>query len=119
MLDGVYRSHADGVPEFIEAAAPTEEALRALLQTVIARLMKLLTRRGVLVEDDASCTSPSRIPMARRRAAAPAAGGDGDVLHRLRPARRTQGADPERGDAARGRSAPAPVRRHRRVSAFT
>ena len=52
MLDGVYRSHADGVPEFIEAAAPTEEALHALLQTVIARLMKRLTRRGVLLGDD-------------------------------------------------------------------
>jgi hypothetical protein len=44
VLDGVYRSHADGVPEFIEAAAPTEEALHAPLPTVIARLMKRLTR---------------------------------------------------------------------------
>jgi hypothetical protein len=48
----VYRSHADGVPEFIEVAAPTEEGLHELLQTVIARLMRLPTRRGVLVEDD-------------------------------------------------------------------
>jgi hypothetical protein len=47
----VYRSDAEGVPEFIEAAAPTDEALHALLHTVIARLMKMLTRRGVLVED--------------------------------------------------------------------
>jgi hypothetical protein len=52
VLGGVDRSHADRVPEFIEAAARTEEALHALLQTVIARLMKLLTCRGVLVEDD-------------------------------------------------------------------
>ena len=52
LADGVYRSHADGVPEFIEVAAPTEEGLHELLQTVIARLMTLLTRRGVLVEDD-------------------------------------------------------------------
>jgi hypothetical protein len=51
VLDGVYRSDAEGVPEFIEAAAPTDEALHALLHTVIARLMKMLTRRGVLVED--------------------------------------------------------------------
>ena len=48
----MYRSHADGVPEFIEVAAPTEEGLHELLQTVIARLMTLLTRRGGLVEDD-------------------------------------------------------------------
>jgi hypothetical protein len=52
VLDGVYRSHAEGAAEFIEAAAPTEEELHALLHTVIARLMKMLTRRGVLVQDD-------------------------------------------------------------------
>ncbi len=53
VLYGVYCSGADGVPECIEVAAPTEEGLHALLQTVIARLMKLLTRWGVLLEDDA------------------------------------------------------------------
>jgi hypothetical protein len=68
VLDGVYRSGADGVPELIEAAAPTEEELHALLQTIIARLMKLLTRQGVLVADDGSRTSPSRIPRMWRRA---------------------------------------------------
>ncbi|MCA3223756.1 MAG: transposase, partial [Burkholderiales bacterium] len=51
VLDGVYRCGADGVPTFVEAGAPTDDQLHALLQTVIARLMKLLTRRGVLVED--------------------------------------------------------------------
>ncbi len=51
VLDGVYRSHADGAPGFVEADASTDEELRALLQTVIARLMKMLTRRGVLVDD--------------------------------------------------------------------
>jgi Putative transposase len=49
--DGVYRSGSDGVPSFVEAGAPTDDELRALLQTVITRLMKMLTRRGVLVED--------------------------------------------------------------------
>jgi hypothetical protein len=51
VLGGVYRSDAEGVAEFIEAAAPTDEELHELLHTVIARLMKMLTRRGVLVED--------------------------------------------------------------------
>jgi len=51
VLDGVYRCGADGVPDFIEAGAPADEELHALLQTIIARLMKMLTRRGVLVED--------------------------------------------------------------------
>lgn len=51
VLDGVYCCDADGSPAFIEADAPTDDELHALLQTVIARLMKMLTRRGVLVED--------------------------------------------------------------------
>jgi hypothetical protein len=49
VLDGVYRCGADGVPDFIEAGAPTDEGLHALLQTVMAWLMKVLTRRGELV----------------------------------------------------------------------
>lgn len=51
MLDGVYRCAADGSPIFVEAAAPTDDELHALLQTVATRLMEMLTRRGVLVED--------------------------------------------------------------------
>jgi hypothetical protein len=51
VLDGVYRCDTAGAPIFVEAAAPTDEELHALLQTVIARLMKMFTRRGVLVED--------------------------------------------------------------------
>ena len=47
----MYRCDADGVPGFIEAGAPTDDELGALLHTIIARLMKMLTRRGVLVED--------------------------------------------------------------------
>jgi hypothetical protein len=51
VLDGTYRCDANGAPAFAEAGAPTDEELRALLHTVIARLMKMLTRRGVLVQD--------------------------------------------------------------------
>ena len=51
MLDGVYRCSADGVPAFVEVGAPTDDELHALLQTVITRLMKMLTRRGVLIEE--------------------------------------------------------------------
>ena len=53
MLDGVYR-RTDGEPVFVEVPAPTDEALQALLYKIIARLMKLLTRRGVLVEEEGS-----------------------------------------------------------------
>jgi hypothetical protein len=51
VLDGVYRCDADGVSVFVEVVAPTDYELHALLQTLITRLMKLLMRRGVLVED--------------------------------------------------------------------
>jgi hypothetical protein len=47
----VYRCAADGVPQFVEVGSPTDDEVHALLQTLIARLMKMLTRRGVLVED--------------------------------------------------------------------
>ncbi len=41
----------DGVPTFVEARAPTADEPNALLQTRIARPMKLLTRRGLLIEE--------------------------------------------------------------------
>jgi hypothetical protein len=51
LLDGVYRRGADGVPQFVEVGSPTDDEVHALLQIIIARLIKMLTRRGVLVED--------------------------------------------------------------------
>jgi hypothetical protein len=51
VLDGVYRCGADGLPDFVEVDAPTEDELHALLQIVITRITKLLTRRGVLIEE--------------------------------------------------------------------
>jgi hypothetical protein len=46
-----YRCGADGAPTFVEVGAPTDDELHVLLHTVITRLMKMLTRRGVLVKD--------------------------------------------------------------------
>ena len=51
VLDGVYRRGTQGMPEFVEVPAPTDEALQAVLHKIITRTMKLLTRLGVLVED--------------------------------------------------------------------
>ena len=51
VLDGVYRRGADGAPEFVEAPAPSDEALQAVLHKIITRMMKLLTRRGALIEE--------------------------------------------------------------------
>ena len=56
VLDGVYRRSAEGAPVFVEARAPTDEAQQAVLHKIIIRLMKLLTRRGVLVEEEGSTT---------------------------------------------------------------
>ena len=54
VLDGVYRRGADVAPEFVEVPAPTDEVLQTVLHKIITRLMKLLTRRGVLVEEEGS-----------------------------------------------------------------
>jgi len=51
VLDGVYR-RTDGESVFVEGPTPTDEELQALLHKIIKRLMKLLTRRGVLVEEE-------------------------------------------------------------------
>ncbi len=45
------RCGADGTPTFVEVGAPTDDELHALLQRVITRLMKVLTRPGVLIEE--------------------------------------------------------------------
>jgi hypothetical protein len=101
VLDGVYRCRADGAPGFVEAGAPTDEELRALLHTVIARLMKVLTRRGVLVEE-----------MGQAWLAEPDA--DGEEARTLRPLQ----AAAVTLQAAPGQwpgPSPAAVRRHRGV----
>ncbi len=72
VLDGVYRCGADGVPVFVQAGAPSDDELHALLHTVIARLMKMLTRHGVLIEE-----------MGQTYLADPNA--DGDEARTLRP----------------------------------
>ncbi len=73
LLDGAYRCGADGVPEFVEVGSPTDNEVHALLQAIITRrLMKMLTRRGVLVED-----------MGRTYLAEPDA--DGEQARTLRP----------------------------------
>ena len=54
VLDGVYRRGIEGVPGFVEVPEPTDEALQSVLHKIITRLMKLLTRRGVLVEEEGS-----------------------------------------------------------------
>ncbi|MEN9417296.1 MAG: hypothetical protein RI988_916 [Pseudomonadota bacterium] len=65
VLDGVYRCGADGAPTFVETEAPTDDELHALLQTVITRLMKMLTRRGVLVEDMGQTWLAALVPRPR------------------------------------------------------
>ena len=54
VLDGVYRCGTEGTPEFVEVPSPTDGALQAVLHKIITRMMKLLTRRGVLVEEEGS-----------------------------------------------------------------
>ncbi|MCA3438423.1 MAG: transposase [Rhodobacter sp.] len=51
VLDGAYRVGRDGRPCFVAATAPTPAQLQALLAAMIARLMRLFVRRGVLVAE--------------------------------------------------------------------
>jgi hypothetical protein len=50
VLDGVYRT-TEGVPAFHPVPAPTAEELQALLTRLMKRLMKFLTRKGFLIEE--------------------------------------------------------------------
>lgn len=51
VLDGVYRCDTEGEAVFVEVPAPTDEALQTVLHKIITRMMKLLARKGVLVEE--------------------------------------------------------------------
>jgi len=51
VLDGVYRCDTEGEPVFAEVPSPTDEVLQTVLRQIITRLMKLLTCKGVLVEE--------------------------------------------------------------------
>jgi hypothetical protein len=50
VLDGGYRT-TEGLPVFHEVRAPTAEQLQTLLARIITRLMKFLTRKGFLIEE--------------------------------------------------------------------
>ncbi len=50
VLDGVYRT-TEGVPVFHPAPTPTAGELQALLSRIIKRLLRLLTRKGYLNEE--------------------------------------------------------------------
>ena len=53
VLDGVYQTgEAEGAPLFIEAAGPSNEQLQTLLDKIINRILKLLTRLGHLIEEE-------------------------------------------------------------------
>jgi hypothetical protein len=53
VLDGIYRTGDDkGSPEFTPAQAPNNEQLQTLLNKIIGRILKLLTRLGHLTEED-------------------------------------------------------------------
>jgi len=51
VLDGMYRCDTEVEPVFLELPTPTDGALQTVLQRMITRMMKLLTRKGVLVEE--------------------------------------------------------------------
>jgi len=111
VLDGVCR-RTDSGPVFVQADSLTDEDLQALLHKIITRLMKLLTRRGVLIEEEGEGSSYLADADADSDEAlrAQAAAGRGVHLpHCLRPARRAEGVDGARRDGPRRRAHPGAV----------
>ena len=53
MLDGVYR-RGQGGPVFVEAPAPSDEGMQSVLHEIVGRILKMLTRRGALVQEQHS-----------------------------------------------------------------
>jgi len=51
VLDGVYR-RAEGEPDFQATRAPTRAELEGILEKIVARLMKMLTRLDYLVAEE-------------------------------------------------------------------
>ena len=50
-LDGVFAEAADGTLEFHPADSPSDEDVAWLLATIRRRVLRLLARRGLAVED--------------------------------------------------------------------
>ena len=116
VLDGVYRRGTDGAPEFVEVPAPADEALQAVLNKIITRTMKLLTRRGVLVEEEGSTyVADNDADSDEARTLQAAAGRSLYLSDRFRPTRRPEGADAARCNAQGDGLQANLVRRHRRV----
>ena len=120
VLDGVYRPGTDGAPVFVEVSEPTDEQLQAVLHKIITRLTQAAhpsggagRRRGRF-----DIYGRQRRRFGRGPHAQAAAGGGVYLPHRLRPARRPEGADGARRHAKREGIQAGPVRRHR-VSACT
>ena len=59
MIDGGYGCAAVAVPTFVGLGANPEDGFRALPKSVIGRPSKMLTRRGVLIDEpvQARCSS--------------------------------------------------------------
>ena len=62
VLDGVYR-RTEGRPVFVEARAPNDEALQAVLHKIIGRILKLLTRRALWSKSRARPTWLTAMPI--------------------------------------------------------
>ena len=67
VLDGVYRRGIE-TPEFVEAPAPTDEALQSVLLKIITRTMKMLTRRGCWSKRRVRPTWPTTTAIRTKRA---------------------------------------------------
>ena len=111
MLDGVYRG-SEGEPVFHEARAPSVAELEALLNRIIQRILKLLTRPGYLIEEQGMsylAEAESDSPLT------PEAGGGLHLSHCAGAAGRAKSTEPANRPQPTGRFHAAGLRQRARL----
>jgi Putative transposase len=104
VLDGVYRTNAEGEPEFVETPAPSDEQVWEVLERIIKRVMKQLARRNILVEDQGEMyLADADDDSEEARVLRPLHRGSCALPNCLRSSGRSEGADVARRSAQRNK----------------
>ena len=119
VLDGVYQQDDEGVPRFTQVKPPSDQEVRELLQIMITKLMKRLTRLGAVVQDEGGDLLGRPCRYWQRFTASSCTQAIASVVvyvpHCLRPEGRAEVAHPAWRSKAKCAQEKAAVRRSRRL----
>ena len=116
MLDGVYHTSTEGAPVFHPAPALTGEKLQALLDKIITRVLRLLTRQAHRVEEEGvTYVADAHGIIDADNLLGPPASGLLHLAHRARTAGGTQSAELAIRSQPRRADDPTPVRPRPRI----